>query len=124
MSVLAELILKMQEPPKRTKMEQAELRQEKFAHALEQLLTLTRACEGTAWELNVDDSVIADRFLLIAATNLELAGPNLRLAPNADPNDGYLDLVCVREREWIEKVQPAERCTGRPGKPGNSFRRM
>jgi diacylglycerol kinase (ATP) len=108
MGVLAELILEMQESSKQKKMEQAESRQEKFGHALEQLVTLSRTCEGTAWELKVDETIIADRFLLIAAMNLELAGPNLRLAPGADPNDGYLDLVCVRERErenlshWIE----------------------
>jgi len=114
MGVLAELILKMQEWPNRTEMERAESRQEKFARALEQLLALSRKCEGTAGEWKVDGTVIADRFILVAAMNLELVGPNLRLAPDANPSDGYLDLVCVRERHrenlsrWIEGQSAGE----------------
>ena len=85
-----------------------ESRKEKFAHALEQLQAISRGYEGMAWELKVDDTVITDRFLLIAVMNMELIGPRLHLAPNADPGDGYLGLVFVREGHrsdlcrWLE----------------------
>jgi diacylglycerol kinase (ATP) len=46
---------------------------------------------------------------LIAVMNMELIGPNLHLAPGADPSDDYLDLVYyIRERHrenlcrWLE----------------------
>jgi diacylglycerol kinase family enzyme len=77
MGVFVELILAMQDWPKKLEMEQAESRKEKFAHALEELQAISRRSEGTAWELKVDDTVITDRFLLIAVMNMELIGPRL-----------------------------------------------
>jgi diacylglycerol kinase family enzyme len=79
MGVFAELILAMQDWPKKLEMEQAESRKGKFARALEQLQSISRRYEGMAWELKVDDTVITDRFLLIAVTNMELIGPRLHL---------------------------------------------
>jgi diacylglycerol kinase (ATP) len=115
MGVFVELILAMQDWPKKLAMEQAESRKEKFTHALEQLQAISRQYEGMAWELKVDDTVITDRFLLIAVTNMELLGPRLHLAPNADPSDGYLDLVLVREEDranlcrWLERQSPGQK---------------
>jgi diacylglycerol kinase (ATP) len=117
LGVFVELILEMQKWPKQAEMEQAESREEKFAHALEQLLAISRRCEGAAWELKADDTVIADSFLLIEVMNMELIGPNLHLAPDADPGDGYFDLVCVRERHrenlcrWLEVQSPGQKNT-------------
>jgi diacylglycerol kinase (ATP) len=68
-----------------------------------------------AWELKVDDTAITDRFLLIAVMNMELIGPRLYLAPNADPGDGYLELVFVREGHranlcrWLERQSPGQK---------------
>lgn len=115
MGVFVEVILAMQDWPKKFEMEQAESREEKFARALEQLQAISREYEGTAWELKVDDTVITDRFLLIAVMNMELIGPRLYLAPNADPGDGYLDLVFVREGHranlcrWLECQSPGQK---------------
>jgi diacylglycerol kinase (ATP) len=64
------------------------------------------------WELKADDSIICDRFILIAVMNMELIGPRLHLAPEADPSDGYLDLICVREMHrdafsrWLHGQSP------------------
>jgi diacylglycerol kinase (ATP) len=115
MGVFVELVLAMQDWPKKLEMEQAESRKEKFTHALEQLLAISHRYQGIAWELKVDDTVITDRFLLIAATNMELIGPRLHLAPDADPSDGYLDLVLVREGDranlcrWLERQSPGQK---------------
>jgi diacylglycerol kinase (ATP) len=115
MGVFVELILAMEDWPKKLEMEQAESRKEKFVQALEQLQAISRRYEGLAWELKVDDSVITDRFLLIAVMNMELIGPRLHLAPNADSGDGYLDLVFVRERHqadlcrWLECQSPGQK---------------
>jgi diacylglycerol kinase family enzyme len=115
MGVFVELLFAMQDWPKKLEMEQAESRKEKFTHALEQLQAISRRYEAMAWELKVDDTVITDRCLLIEVTNMELLGPRLHLAPNADPSDGYLDLGLVREEDranlcrWLERQSPGQK---------------
>ena len=47
MGVFVELILAMQDWPKKMEMEQAESRKERFAQALEQLQAISRAYKGT-----------------------------------------------------------------------------
>ena len=112
MGIFAELILQMQQWPSKVEMERAESRREKFAHALERLQAMSANYSGMNWELKVDDTVMTDRFLLIAVMNVELIGPKLHLAPGADPSDGCLDLVCVREKNrqslsrWLQEQSP------------------
>ena len=110
-----ELILVMRNRSKKIKMKQAKSRTEKFAHALERLQAIGREYEGVRVKLKADDTVIEDRFILMAAMNMELIGPRLHLAPNADPADGYLDLVLVREKHresfcrWLECQIPGQK---------------
>jgi diacylglycerol kinase family enzyme len=114
MGIFAELIFEMRQWPKQTKMERAESRKEKFTHALEELRSICKRYPGAAWELKVDDKIIADRFLLVALMNLELIGSKLHLAPGADSGDGYLDLICIREGErrhliqWLDDQSPGD----------------
>src|SRR5262249_8972223 len=90
-------------------------REEKFARALEELRKISRGYRGMPLELKADDTIIIDHFLLVAATNIELIGPRLQLAPDADPGDSYLDLVFVRERRrkslcrWLEHQLPGQK---------------
>ena len=113
--IFAELIRTMQKWPKKVELEQAESRKEKIAHALQQLQTIIRGYEGMELELKVDESVIKDRFILLAVMNTELIGPKLHLAPEADPSDGFLDLVFVREEHranllrWLECQLPGQK---------------
>jgi diacylglycerol kinase (ATP) len=115
MGVFVELILAMQDWPKKFEMEQAQSRKQKFEQALEQLQAISREYQGMAWELKVNDTVITDRFLLIAAMNMELIGPRLHLAPNADPGDGLLEVVFVRQSgranlcRWLERQSPGQK---------------
>jgi diacylglycerol kinase (ATP) len=108
LGVFAELILAMQHWPQNAKMERAESREEKFAHALKQLQAISREYQGIAVQLKADHQAIRDRFLLLAVMNMELIGPRLPLAPQADPGDGFLDLVYVRVTDrdnlcrWLE----------------------
>lgn len=115
LGVFAELILAMQDCLKKEEMERAESREEKFAQALEQLQVISRAQEAMALELKADDAVISDRFIMIAVMNMELIGPRLNLAPGADPGDGHLDLVLVREGQrenlcrWLDGESPGQK---------------
>lgn len=61
---------------------------------LEDLLDRYRAHE---WELSVDGVDCSGRYLLVEAMNIGAVGPRLDLAPEADPSDGYLDVVFVTE---------------------------
>jgi hypothetical protein len=82
--VFVELIRAMQNWPKKVELEQAESRKEKFAHALRQLQIISHGYEGMEFELKVDDTIIKDRFILLAMMNTELIGPKLHLAPEAN----------------------------------------
>ncbi|MBL8706541.1 MAG: hypothetical protein JNM30_16940, partial [Rhodospirillales bacterium] len=61
--------------------------------------------------VTVDRKRFAGRFLLIEAMNLCQLGPNLALAPHADPGDGMLDVVMVRsnEREALRRYLAGEK---------------
>jgi diacylglycerol kinase (ATP) len=49
--------------------------------------------------LEVDGVAVSEDCLLVAAFNTPCIGPRLRLAPDADPGDGLLDLLLITERE-------------------------
>lgn len=49
--------------------------------------------------VTLDGQNLSGRYLLLEAMNTGLIGPNLCLAPRADPGDGYLDLVLLGEEE-------------------------
>jgi diacylglycerol kinase (ATP) len=51
----------------------------------------------------LDGRDIADDCILLEAMNINYVGPNLRLAPRANPGDGILDVVLVsgRDREVL-----------------------
>jgi diacylglycerol kinase (ATP) len=119
LGLFAELMLAMQGWPKREQMEQAESRKEKFSHALEQLRAIGRTYKGTALEVKADGAMICDRFIMLEVMNINLVGPRLNLAPDADPSDGALDLVFVREKDrdhfcrWLEDQSPGHRTAAR-----------
>lgn len=50
-------------------------------------------------KLKVGGRIVTGDFLAIQAMNIDRVGPGLRLAPEADPSDGYLDLVLVRPKD-------------------------
>ena len=50
-------------------------------------------------KLELDGHDFTGDYALLEAMNIRSIGPNLRLAPNADPGDGMLDIVLVTEAE-------------------------
>jgi diacylglycerol kinase (ATP) len=59
-------------------------------------LALGLAFRGTRVTVVVDGQVIRERVLLIIAANAQLYGPSLRLAPQAQLDDGLLDLYIFK----------------------------
>src|ERR1041384_209692 len=77
-------------------------------------------------EATLDGADISGRYLMLEAMNIRHIGPNLLLAPDADPGDGLLDFVLLTEdkrREFadylayrLEGKQEAPFLTVRQGK--------
>jgi diacylglycerol kinase family enzyme len=57
--------------------------------------------ESTAWPLEVelDGRDLSGDHLMLEALNIPAIGPRLALAPDADPGDGLLDVVLVRDAD-------------------------
>jgi diacylglycerol kinase family enzyme len=51
------------------------------------------------WHVEADGEDLSGDYLLVMLLNTEFAGPNLALATEADPGDGRLDLLLVREED-------------------------
>lgn len=54
------------------------------------------AVTGRLW---IDDKPYSDNYLLVELLNTKAVGPRLQFAPQADPTDGYLDVVRVRKSD-------------------------
>ena len=52
-----------------------------------------------ALKLRLDDLEVAGEFVMVEAMNIRSIGPNLELAPEADPTDGTLEVVLVPDDE-------------------------
>jgi len=52
-----------------------------------------------AARLRLDDKRIEGEFVLLEILNFPMVGPRAALAPDADPFDGTLDVVCVRPED-------------------------
>jgi diacylglycerol kinase family enzyme len=57
--------------------------------------------------LTLDGHELSGDFLLVEIMNIKSVGPGLKLAPDADPGDGLLDVICLRTdqrkamTEWL-----------------------
>jgi diacylglycerol kinase (ATP) len=52
--------------------------------------------------MKIDGITIEGSFLMVELMNIKSVGPNLKLATNADPGDGYFDLVMIPEQNRAE----------------------
>lgn len=48
-----------------------------------------------AWTIEIDGTDVSGRYIAVEAMNIAQTGPNITLAPGADPGDGRLDLVVI-----------------------------
>ncbi|MCC8409945.1 diacylglycerol kinase [Mucilaginibacter sp. UR6-1] len=67
--------------------------------ALEVLKEIVLNYEGRECIITVDDETISGCYLLVEAMNICSIGPNLHLAPAAQPGDGLLELVLLPEKQ-------------------------
>jgi diacylglycerol kinase (ATP) len=63
--------------------------------ALHVLGRLNLGAEARPWEVTVDGRDCSGEYLAVEVLNVAFAGPNVPIAPNADPRDGQLDVVFI-----------------------------
>lgn len=72
---------------------------EKLKAALQMLLELIRDGAPKKCKLEINEKDYSGEFLLIEVMNTRSIGPNLNLAPDADPGDGEFDVVLITESQ-------------------------
>jgi diacylglycerol kinase (ATP) len=73
--------------------------EEKVDHGVEMLREVVEALPAREWQVEVDGDDLSGEVLAVEAMNIGLMGPNLPMSPQADPGDGLLDVVLVREED-------------------------
>lgn len=82
--------------------------------ALEELHHIVLSSEARHYHIEVDGHDHSGRFLLVEIMNSRSIGPNLELAPHADPGDGSFDMILVSEEErkslaaWVKQQSNGE----------------
>jgi diacylglycerol kinase family enzyme len=69
---------------------------DKIERGLRALGQVLGEAQWLRWDVEVDGDDLSGEFLAVEAMNVRELGPNVPLAPNADPRDGSLELVLVR----------------------------
>jgi diacylglycerol kinase (ATP) len=92
--------------------------EEELKDDLEKVLDTLTSHEPELFEVTLDGTEQAGYFFLVEALNIKQIGPNLRLAPDADPSDGQLDLVLVQRQDLPELTNYiSDRIAGRNSTP-------
>jgi diacylglycerol kinase (ATP) len=67
--------------------------------ALHLLGELIREDRPFRWRISAGGEDLSGDYLGVEIMNIRFVGPNVPLAPNADPSDGLLDLVLIRKED-------------------------
>ena len=73
--------------------------EKKITSVLEFMNMRLEGCPANRLKITLDDRDLSGEYLLLEAMNIRCVGPNLCLAPEADPDDGVLDVVLVSNDE-------------------------
>jgi hypothetical protein len=75
--------------------------------ARQRIAETMREAEAKTFDIRIDDAHISEPTVLLEVTTIPLVGPNLLLAPDANPADQLIDLCRVaapdrdRAAEWL-----------------------
>jgi diacylglycerol kinase family enzyme len=72
---------------------------QKIKTALQVLYDIILRYKPKLCRLNIDGNDYTGRFMLVEIMNTSSIGPNLHLAPFADPGDGSFDIVLISENQ-------------------------
>lgn len=74
---------------------QADYAEEEINSILKMLKGQLRNFKSSELTVRLDGVDLSGQYLLLEALNVRYIGPNLNLAPEADPKDGFLDIITV-----------------------------
>lgn len=69
------------------------------AEAVEMLQTFLASMQLQQWNVKLDEKDYSGEYLLVEAMNTRFLGPNLQIAPDANPGDGFLDIVFLQAED-------------------------
>jgi diacylglycerol kinase family enzyme len=97
----------------------------KVEHGLRLLLGAVTRLEPHSWRIAVDGRELSRELLGVEATNVRETGPNVPLAPGADPGDGLLEVVLIgpEHRQAVADYLEARLAGGEAAAPGFDVRR-
>jgi diacylglycerol kinase (ATP) len=72
---------------------------DKVDHGLRLLREVVEQEPPRRWDLGLDGHDLSGELLAVEAMNVRETGPNVLLAPDADPGDGLLDVVLVKAED-------------------------
>lgn len=81
-----------------------EIPAEKLKRTLKELVNIVKEFKAQKVKIKINGITIKGSFLLVELLNIKYIGPNLELAPNADPGDGFFELVMVPESARSEML--------------------
>jgi diacylglycerol kinase (ATP) len=71
----------------------------KIKTAIELLHDIVKTYKAKTCKLKIDGIKYSGKFILAEVMNIRSIGPNLNLAPFADPGDGYFEVVLIPEQK-------------------------
>jgi diacylglycerol kinase (ATP) len=83
--------------------------EEAMKSALNTLMEVIDTCEAMHCQIMADGEEWTGEFLLVEIMNTSSIGPNLQLAPDADPGDGELDIVMITEEQREDLAKYVQR---------------
>jgi diacylglycerol kinase family enzyme len=105
-----------------------EAAEEKITSVLEIMHIRLEGCPVHALKLTLDDRDLSGEYILVEAMNIRSVGPNLVLAPHAEPGDGLLDVVLITKDDEAELSEYLSnrigKGTGSHGLTGRRARRL
>jgi diacylglycerol kinase (ATP) len=91
----------------------------KITCALEVIRNRLQSCPANRLKVTLDDQNLSGEYVLLEVMNIRSIGPNLDLAPAADPGDGLLDLVLASKGECDQVNRYlSDRIEGKSSSPG------
>lgn len=99
--------------------------EDKVALSLRLLAQLVEEAAPLPFSVTLDGLDLSGDYLAVEAMNAQEAGPNVPLAPNADPSNGHFDVVLIGpgERAMLAGYVAARLDDGEPDAPALTVRR-
>lgn len=104
-------LIKRMEDAKSPKTETAD---QELRVALEELVDIAKQYSPKRAKITIDGRVYEDDYLLVEVLNIKSVGPNLILAPKANPTDGKFEIVLLKGSDRTKFVRYLQRSLTHP----------